>query len=170
MKRDYLVGDFVTYKQNGICRICAIVKQNFAQMGEKEYFELRPVYDEKTVVFVPKDSQILTSTMRRILTEEEIRAIIDESELKEIEWIENTKDRSRQYEDIINEGDRRRILCIIKTLYLHKASLEEKQRKMYATDARILALAEKIIADEFSFVLGIDRKEVIKYIVERIKK
>ena len=39
------VGDFIKHRQNGICEIKGIVKQNFAYMGEKEYFELSPVYD-----------------------------------------------------------------------------------------------------------------------------
>lgn len=33
---------------------------------------------------------------------------------------------------------------------------------MRASDERILAEAEKLIADEFSFVLGIDKEEIIE--------
>lgn len=168
MKQEHSIGDFVTYKQNGICMISAIVKRDFAGMGEKEYYELRPVYDEKTVLFIPKDFGTLTDTMRHILTKDEIDKIIDETEMNDIVWVEDSKERAKIFEDIISKGDRRRILGIIKTLSLHKTELERKQKKMYASDGKILALAEKIITEEFSFVLKIDRSDVIDYINEKL--
>ena len=170
MEWEHTVGDFVTYKQNGICKICSTVKRDFAGMGEREYFELRPVYDEKTDLFIPKDSQSLTGTMRHILTKDEINKIIDESQTKEVEWIKDAKERAKAFEAVIEEGDRKRILSIIKVLSLHKAELDGRQKKMYASDSRILALAERIIDEEFAFVLDIDRACVREYIMKRLEK
>ncbi|MBE6587506.1 MAG: hypothetical protein E7647_03725 [Ruminococcaceae bacterium] len=170
MAAEHKIGDFVTYRQNGICRINKIVKQNFAGMGEREYFELSPVYDMKTVIFVPLDSEPLKAGMRHILSKEEIDGIINEAEHEELEWSNDTKDRAQKFGDILLEGDRAKILWVIKVLSIYKKELEEKKRKLYASDAKILSTAEKAITEEFSFVLGIKREEVLPYILEKIGK
>lgn len=167
---DHAAGEFVTYRQNGICRINRIVKHSFADMGEREYYELSPVYDTKTVIFVPLDSEPLKAGMRHILSREEIDSIINESEHEELVWIDDTKERAQAFGDILLGGDRAKILWVIKVLSLYKKELDESKRKFYASDARILASAEKAITEEFSFVLGINRDEVLGYILERIGK
>ena len=108
--------------------------------------------------------------MRHILTKDEINKIIDESQTKEVEWIKDAKERAKAFEAVIEEGDRKRILSIIKVLSLHKAELDGRQKKMYASDSRILALAERIIDEEFAFVLDIDRACVREYIMKRLEK
>jgi len=169
MAIEHAVGDFVTYRQNGICKIKRTVKQNFAGMGEREYFELAPVYDEKSVIFVPVDSEPLKAGMRHILSRDEIDAIISQSEADSEEWISDPKARAQAFGEIVSGDDRARILRVIKLLYRHKIELEEKKKKLYAGDAKILAAAEKAIIEEFSFVLGIKRDEVIPYIKDRLK-
>ena len=47
--------------------------------------------------------------------------------------------------------------------------IESQRKRHYAGDAKILAAVEKIITEEFSFVLGIDRSKVIPYILGRMK-
>jgi len=170
MDRMHAAGDFVTYRQNGICKITRTVKQNFGGMGEKEYYELSPVYDAKSVIFVPTDSQALVSEMRHVLSREEIDAVICNSEHETLEWVEDTKERAQAFGEILSGGDRQRILWVIKVLSLYKKELEEKKRKLYATDAKILSAAEKTITEEFAFVLGIGRDEVLTYILERLGK
>ena len=170
MAKEHAVGEFVTYRQNGICRINKIVKQSFAGMGEKEYYELSPVYDAKTVIFVPLDSEPLKAGMRHILSRDEIDAIIAESDNEEQEWIKDAKERARAYGDILLGGDRAKILYVIKVLSLHKKELEENKKKLYAGDTKVLASAQKAITEEFSFVLGIKREEVIPYILEKLEK
>lgn len=170
MLREHAVGDYVTYRQNGICRIKGIVKQNFPAVGEAEYYELTPVYDEKTVIFVPLGSDQLRSQMRHILTKEEIEGVITGVENDDNLWIDDTKERAHIFGDILQGGDRGKILLMIKELSLYKKKLENDKRKLYASDAKLLSSAEKIITEEFSFVLGIGREEVIPYILNKIGK
>ena len=170
MVREHKIGDFVTYRQNGICRIKGIVKQNFPAVGEAEYYELTPVYDEKTVIFVPLGADALTKQMRHILSREEIDEIITIAQNEGTGWIEDTKERAQIFGDILQGGERGKILWVIKVLSLYKKELEENKRKLYASDARLLTTAEKIITEEFSFVLGIKREEVLPYILSKIDK
>ena len=47
---------------------------------------------------------------------------------------------------------------------------EQNKKKMYAADAKVLASAEKIIKEEFAFTLGIDREQVIPYIIDQLRQ
>ena len=165
--RDHKVGDYVTYGSNGICKIKSILKQNFSVLGEAEYYELVKVYDEKTVIFVPVNSESLTSQMRHVLSPDEIEEIISRTEKDESEWIEDAKERAQAFGEILQSGDREKILWVIKVVSIYKKSLEEQKKKFYATDQRILQAAEKIITEEFSFVLGIKKEEIIPYIISK---
>jgi len=161
-------GDFVSYKQNGICKIKGIFKGEFAFLGEKQYYELSPIYDPKTVIFVPLDSPELLSGMQHILSKDEIDSIIKESESKESLWIDDQKERAKAFQNILMGKDRAKILWIVKNLSLYKIKLEEEKKKLYASDARILEAAQKAITEEFAFVLGIKREEVVPYIIEKL--
>ena len=139
-------------------------------MGSREYYKLTPVYDEKTVIFVPKDSEALVGEMRHILSREEIDLIIGDSESRDYEWIDDAKSRAVAFSEIISGGDRGRILWIIKELSLYKQRVEAEKKKLYASDAKLLSSAEKVITEEFSFVLGIKREEVLPYILNKLGK
>ena len=104
----FKAGDCVNYRRNGICKVISITKRDFGTLGETEYYELSPVYDPKTVIYVPTESPTLTQGMRRLLSAEEIDRIIEEAEGGEICRIEDAKKRSAVYVDIITEGTRAR--------------------------------------------------------------
>ena len=77
------------------------------------------------------------------------------------------KKRSAVYGDIISEGDPGKILRLVKELSLYRISAEKEKKKFYASDAKLLAAAEKAIFEEFAYVLGIERDEVIPYIMNK---
>ena len=80
----FKAGDCVNYRRNGICKVVRITKRDFGTLGETEYYELSPVYDPKTVIYVPTEALTLTQGMRRLLSAQEIERIIEESEGGEI--------------------------------------------------------------------------------------
>ncbi len=169
-KNEYLfqAGEYVSYKKNGICKITDVVTKEFAGMDPKPYYEMEVVYDNHTVLYVPVGSPAEQS-MRRVLTAEEVHAVILESEQYQDPWIENGKARAAQFEAMLEEGTRSRILWIIKMLTFHRAQAERENKKVYAADVRILETAEKIITEEFSFALKIEKEQVIPYIIDHLQ-
>lgn len=163
----FCVGDYVSYSRNGIFLVEDLRKESFGGT-EKEYFILKSVYDKFSQVYVPADSAELLGKVKRILSAEEIDSIIDESESLGLSWIEDGKERALAFEEILNDGDRAKILWVTKVLSLHKAEVEKERRKFYASDERLLNAAHKIILGEFAFSLGIKKDEVIPYIKKRI--
>ncbi len=161
------LGDYVMYRNNGICEIVDISSQRMGG-ANAEYYILQSVYNANTKIFVPVASP-LVSEMRHILSVGEIHAIIDASEESGNEWVDDSKLRASKFEQIMADGDRAQILWLVKVLSMHKVDVEGQKRKFYASDLKILTLAEKIITEEFAFALGISKDEVIPYIVRRIE-
>ena len=118
-------------------------------------------------MFLPTRKNCLVQ-FKKILSAEEIDRIIDESDSVGLEWIDDGKERALAFEEIINNGDRARILWVTKVLSLHKAKVEQERKKFYASDERLLDAAHKIILGEFAFSLGIKKENVIPYIKKRI--
>lgn len=161
------VDDYVIYKNNGICKIVEICLKDFSG-EEKEYYHLQSVYDENTNYYIPLDAPENKQNMKHMLTIDEIDKIILDSEECENVWIEDSKERNEKFSEILREGKRDKILWLVKVLSLHKIKVEDEKKKFYATDEKILASAEKIITEEFAFVLGIEKQDVTNYIVEKI--
>ncbi len=164
----FKAGEYVSYKKNGICKIADIVTREFVGMDPKPYYEMEVVFDNHTVLYVPVGSPAEQS-MRRVLTAEEVHAVILESEQYQDPWIEDGKARAAQFEAMLEEGTRSTILWIMKMLTFHRAQAERENKKVYAADVRILETAEKIITEEFSFALKIEKEQVVPYIIDHLQ-
>lgn len=155
------VGDFVTYKDSGICRI---TEEN------QDYYILEPVYSRNMTMYVPKKTQALVDQIHHVLTKDEIDALIVKAESVSHQWIEDSKRRADEFNKLLRSGNKEDLLWLVKVLSLHKIEVEENKKSFYATDRRVLGSAEKIITEEFAFVLGIEPDQVIDYIMEKIEK
>lgn len=161
-------GDTVVYGTQGVCRIEGVQSKRIR--GEYiDYLVLRPVYDQNSTVFVPKTNEKLMAKMREVLSAEEIYKIISELPEKDPIWIDDDNIRKAKYQEMIDEGDRRKIMLIIKTLYRHRIEQEEKGRRLHQADEFILKQAEKLLHDEFALVLDIKPEEVVPFIMKQIE-
>ncbi len=155
----YQVGDFVTYKDSGICKI---VEDN------QDYYILDPVYSKNMTMYVPKKTQSLVDQMKDVISKEDIISYVKKADHVKCQWIEDSKLRCEEFNRILKAGEKDELLWLIKVLSSHKEKLESNRKNMYATDKRILASAYKIITEEFAFVLNIEPNQVLDY-VENLK-
>lgn len=160
------VGECVLYRGCGICRISDITTLAFGS-DKSEYYVLRSVFDETSVAYVPVDSE-LVDQMRPLLTKSEVLHAIDSAPVAGTSWIEDNKLRAHTFNQLIEGGNRADILWIALTLTEYRAELATKRRKLYSSDEKLLATALRMIKEEFAFVLGIDRDDVIPYIKNRL--
>lgn len=163
----YNVNDEVMYSPYGICIILEIAVRDFS--GEPmEYYILRPVGDSKNTFYVPTQNENLTSQMRPVLTREEINELIsvmpDDNEI----YIDDSNRRRDEYQRILRDGDRHELVRLIKTLYLRRQDRKEQRKKLLSAEEHTLRNAENLLYDEFAYVLGIPREQVITYIREHI--
>ena len=71
-------------------------------------------------------------------------------------WIENEQERKAKYKEIIAKGDRRELIRLIKSVYLHGQKLKLTGKKLHVVDERFLKEAERLLYDEFAHVLKIE--------------
>lgn len=163
------IGETVRYGTEGICTIEEI--QDLKIGGQrKQYYVLRPVYREGATVFVPVDNAHLVERMKRLLTAEEIQRLLLEISQESLLWIEDANERKAAYQKILIDGDRRSILLLIRTLYLRRQQLRAAGRQLRSADDQILREAEKLLNDEFAFVLHLQQNQVPEYIRTQIER
>lgn len=163
------IGEFVVYRNSGIYRISDIRQENFCGIGERTYYVMHSVYETGSIVYLPIDAEDLETKIRSVTKPEEIDGIFDLAQNSGNIWVEDVKERAEYFDELLTRGGTADLLWLHCVLTNYKREIEGQRRKLYANDAKVLAAAEKIIAEEFSFVLGIDRSEVMSYISDRME-
>ncbi len=164
----FKINDIVLYGAHSVCKVADITAKELG--GESvEYYVLKPVYDTKSTLFVPVHNKVLTSRMRPVLSASEVWDLIKSIPSEKSLWIENDKVRKEKYKEIISEGNRAELVSIIKAIYLHEQELKEKGKKLHIADDNTLKEAEKMLYDEFAYVLEIDREDVLSCITAKIE-
>ncbi len=163
----YQVGSTVIYKNDGVCKITEIIVRTFREK-EIEYYVLNPVHNHNAEILVPKNNSDLVGKMRKVLTKDEIIQIIEAMPNEEEIWISNETDRKEKYREILTSGDRSELVRLIKTLYIHKQNQKQCGRKLHLADEKILRDAEKMLYDEFAYVLEIEPEDVLGYITAKL--
>ncbi len=161
------IGQTVMFGSDGVC---TIKEKTWMEMGgeSREYYVLSPFHDQKSTIYVPVNNSELTAKMRCVITAEKIDELINEAATKKAEWISDDSERKAFCDDVLNSGDRMALMMLIEMLYNHKEKQKSNKRRFQIADENCLKRAEKMLNDEFSYVLGIGRDEVPAYIVSRI--
>lgn len=148
--------DVVLYTVYGVCRVREIINMNF-NGANNDFYILVPINEAKTELTVPVNNPLTIARLHPILSCEEIKDIIKEIPNISTFWIDNDNERKKQFSDIIKLGDRPMTISLIKSIKKHQYSLRNKNRKLHSADEQSMRDAEKLIFDEFSYVLKKNR-------------
>lgn len=164
----YTIGDTVLYGTDGVCTVTDITMQTFGK-EKAEYIVLTPLYQRQSVIYVPTASEMLLAKIRRVLSESEIRRIVREVADEDCaEWITDENVRRTHFKAVLQSGDRREVIRMIKAIYLHGKAQKENGRKLHHSDEMMMKDAERLLYDEFAYVLGIKPDEVLGFIAKEI--
>ncbi|MBO5408703.1 MAG: CarD family transcriptional regulator [Clostridia bacterium] len=164
----FKVDDILTYGINGVCKVTAIEEKNL--MGiKRNYLVLKPINGDRSTFYVPADNEDLLGKMRKLLSEDEINRLIDSIPGEKVLWINNEKERKERYRQIVADGNHSELIRMIKAIHLEKKGRAEKGKKLHISDERFLKEAEKILYDEFQYVLNLTEKDVVPYIFSRLE-
>lgn len=167
----FSINDYVIYGTTGVCRITDIRKEVFSGHVKKEYYILQPVFSSNSTLYVPTENESGANKMRRILTRDEIHELIRNiNEDDDVAWIMNDNMRHDRCTEIIKNGDRKELICLIKAMYQHKQEQIKFGKKFYIADEKLMKAAEKLLYNEFALVLNIEPEEVVPYITEHISE
>ena len=165
----FQINDTIIYGSEGVCRIVAIEEKNFVGVN-KNYYVIKPVEKDGLITYVPLDSEILVSRMRKLLSKEEINELIDSLPEKPMDWISNERERKEEYKKLLLTGDRVELLKMIHAVHIERQSRESMNKRLHIADEHFLKEAEQCIYSEFRYVLEIEQEEIIPYIIARIDK
>lgn len=146
------INDTVLYRASGLCRIENITEEKFGDEVQ-EYYVLRPLGDEKSIVHIPCSNTLLCSKMHSLMTRDEIEDLIESLPTLTSDWPENDKRRAEYFRSVLETGNRRDIAGIIMSIRRRREELIAIGKKPRAVDESICARAEKLLLDEFNFVL-----------------
>ncbi len=162
------VGDKVVYENDGICTIEKIGSLDISSVNkERIYYTLIPVYNKGSKIFIPVDAP---KNLRLAMSKKEVMALLEElPEIAPIE-ISDEKQREQEYKAAIRTGDSRRVIQIIKTIYLRKKKRRETGKKVTEIDERYFRMAEDKLYGEMALALSIEKEQVLSYIKKYLEK
>ena len=158
-------GNFVINANNGICEIQDIVTMNMSGT-KKEYYMLVPIEEKTAKVYIPVDTA--EQRIRLTLTKNEANSLIQG--IKDINetYIENEKEREKTYKEAIASRDPKRLVGIIKTIYVRRQKRIDAGKKTTAIDDRYFKIAENQLHGELAFALDVPKNEVAQLIISNI--
>jgi CarD family transcriptional regulator len=165
----YEIGEYIIYGNGGICQVEDVGVLNISGISKKRiYYTLKPVY-ENGKIFTPIDTSVF---MRNLITYEEVQQLIKSiPSVKEKKCNEkNSRLLQIYYKNLLKTHECSDLLTLIEGIYEKKAKAVKSGKKLGQIDSKFMKVAEGLINDEFSIVLGIPREEVEDYIREKIQE
>ena len=123
---------------------------------------MKPLYTKNSKIYVPVENE--RKMLKNLLSTEEVHALIKTMPVKKSIWIKQNQQRNAAFRDIIKKGNRQELVELISTLYLYKTDLAKTGKNLNMSDESIMKEAEKMLYEEFAFVLNIKLDEVVPYI------
>lgn len=165
----YSIGDVVVYSTHGICDIAA-VEERIVEGKRVEYFVLLPKDQSGARFFVPTQNPSAVAKIRKLLTKAELEALLRSRRVREDAWIQDENRRKQYYRELICSGDRAAIVSMLGSLHSHRQAQARAGRKFHLCDENFLRDAEKLLGEEFAFVLGIPRDQVGAYVESALER
>ncbi len=157
------IGTYVMYGKTGVC----LVKEKIVMSGG-QYYVLSPVSDSRSSVYVPCDNATLVARMCPLLTREEIDHLLSCADEVKMTWIDDRNERGLLCRTILGGGDRKELIRLLCCLMRKKVERLEIGKRLSTMDENTLQECVRLVQEEFSMVLGIEKSEVGPYIQERL--
>ncbi len=163
----FSVDEFVVHTTGGICKVDNIAPLDMPGADKnRPYYFLSPIKTNASKVFVPVDND---KAIRKIMTDSEAWALIDEIPSIEEMRVENEKLRETQYKEAIKSCDCRELVKVIKNLYSRRQKRIGEGKKSTATDDKYFKIAEENLYSELAFAIGKEKSEMGNLLSDRFQ-
>lgn len=165
----YAVGDTVMHPSEGVCTIAELRPMEFRGTEKRMYYILRPATEKSSsTVYLPVARG--NTVLRQLLSEENIRQLIARSSEYAGLWISDSKQRKEAFSKILSEGNYAKVIRMLQEIHEERAVREAEGKKPCASDEAIRTEAERLLHQEFSYVLNMSVEETAAFIVSELKK
>ena len=159
----FQIGERVLYGFYGACDIIGVEEQ----MVDRKcitYLILEPIGQPGSRYMVPTHNAVAMGKLKQMLTREELECMIHSEEVCKDYWIQDESQRKQNYRELINSGDREKLMGMVHTLYCHKTEQIAAGRKIHQCDENFLRDAEKMLISEVSVIMNMDMDEAKQFI------
>lgn len=164
----FKINDVVVYGSQGVCEIVGINEER-VDGAIRNYFVLKPKNDKGSTFYVPTWNEKALGKMRKVMTKEDVDALIDSMPRRNPTWIENENERKDAYRKTLASGDQAAIISMVQALFLHKKQREAEGKRLHMSDEYFMKDAEQILYNEWQYVLNVDKDGLMAYILNRIE-
>ena len=165
----FKTNDVVVYGSQGVCEIVGISEQRVDGVI-RNYFVLKPKNNIGSTFYVPTWNEKAWGKMRKVMTKEDVNALIDSMPCQKTTWIENENERKEVYRKTLASGDQAAIISMVQALFLHKKQREAEGKRLHMSDEYFMKDAEQILYTEWQYVLNVDKAGLMAYIFDRLDK
>jgi len=160
----YQPGEYVLYGLHGICKVLPWEEKR-VDGKTVTYYVLEPQDQRDARFMVPVHNQAAVAKLRPVMTKEELLEILHSSQVQQDAWIADESQRKQHYRTVINSGDRKALLQMVRTLHTHKDASTAAGRKFHQADEYFLRDAQRLLTAEISMVMGIEPCEVSNFVL-----
>ena len=162
----YQIGDTVMHPSEGICAVEAIRSMRFAG-DTRDYYVLKPsAHGSSSTVYLPVERG--NAVLRKLLSRKDVVDMIRQSTECDDPWIADSKKRKEGFQRVLAEGDYPRIIHMIGKLYEEGERRQGEGKKPCASDEALLEQAERLIHQEFAYVLHMSQSETADFICHEL--
>lgn len=162
------IGEYVVYGNKGVCKINKIGPIDIPGMSkDRQYYTMSQVYTRGSTIFTPVDND--KAVLRKVLSPQEAKELIDEAAGMNPVWIQNDKEREQKFTETLRSADTRSLFEMIISLYHRKERRLADGKKATSTDERYFHAAEDILYGELGVSLGIGKDEVKDFILKEFE-
>jgi CarD family transcriptional regulator len=151
------VGDMIVHSAHGLCEIDDICEKTYGDTTGT-YYVMHPLADLKLFINIPIDSKQVV--VQKVMEREEAEEILHSFQQPGIEWIENVRQRTKQYNSLVNTGDRKEIAKVAITLMRKKREANGNKMKLHDHDQVLLANIQNIMFKELALSLDTSYEEI----------
>lgn len=163
----YQIGDTVVHPSEGVCTIEDVRPICFSGSSARDYYVLRPSMEKGSgTVYLPVERG--DAVLRGLLTRQNILDMIHESADYAGLWVEDSRARKDRFTAILHENNEAKIIQMIREIHEHNALRMAEGKKLPATDEHILADAERLLHQEFAYVLKMNPEQTVRFILAEL--
>lgn len=163
----YQIGDTVMHPNEGICTIEELRSMHFKDTQSRMYYILKPSTEKSSsTVYMPVS--LGNTILRRLLSRADILDLIHRSADHAGLWIADSKQRKDTFSHILSEGNYAKIIRMIQEIHLENAKRVAEGKKPCASDEALCAQAERLLHQEFSYVLHMSVEDTIAFICREL--
>ncbi len=163
----YDVGTTLLYGVHGVCSVVGI-EQRKVDRKMVEYYALSPVDQPESRFYIPTGNPGAVAKLHPIMTRPELEALMGAVKGQDHPWIADENRRKQHYRDLMSGLDRQAMFSTVTAILQHKKQQTAAGKKLHLCDENFLRDAQKLIAGEFSLVLGLSKEEVGQYIQKEL--